>query len=176
MSDSVQRVASALTRKAVHDLVLAVRATPEEKLQWQPQPEARPILEQLVECCLANRIWAKILQTHIHAFLPDGEAARIYAEIDTATKAIGYLLETSEQLVAVLHDLPDANLGIVVPFPWNPQRGIPLAECCFHAYWNLTYHLGQISYIQTLYGDHEEHGDVGPFGDIQESEPASALE
>jgi len=28
----------------------------------------------------------------------------------------------------------------------------------FGAYWNMTYHEGQIAYIQTLYGDRAMHG------------------
>jgi hypothetical protein len=30
----------------------------------------------------------------------------------------------------------------------------------------MCYHHGQIAYVQTLYGDHEEHGDIGPFGEM----------
>jgi hypothetical protein len=29
----------------------------------------------------------------------------------------------------------------------------------------MAYHHGQISYIQTMYGDVEEHCDAGPFGE-----------
>lgn len=50
-------------------------------------------------------------------------------------------------------------------FPWNPSGSKPIAECCFHPYWNMVYHQGQISYIQTLYGDFDEHCDAGPFGE-----------
>ena len=35
----------------------------------------------------------------------------------------------------------------------------------YTAYWNMAYHEGQISYVQTLYGDQEEHADSGPFGE-----------
>jgi hypothetical protein len=39
----------------------------------------------------------------------------------------------------------------------TPWGGYSLARCCLHAYWNMVYHEGQINYIQTLYGDFEEH-------------------
>ena len=32
-----------------------------------------------------------------------------------------------------------------------------LANCRMHAYWYMVYHERQINYVQTLYGDTEEH-------------------
>lgn len=165
MSYRVQSVAAALIQKAANDLIAAVKATPDERINWRPLPEARPILPQLVECCLANRMWANILQTRAHTVLPEGEATKAYKEIDSAVKAVEYIQETSDRVAEVIRNIPDTDLSAIVPFPWDTQRGIPIAECCFHTYWNLSYHLGQISYIQTLYGDNEEHGDAGPFGE-----------
>ena len=37
------------------------------------------------------------------------------------------------------------DLGTVVPFPWKPGAGRTVAECCFHPYWNMVYHQGQIA-------------------------------
>lgn len=164
MMPTIQQAAASLTRKAASDLVAAAKATPEDKAVWQPFAEAWPILEQLVECCLTNKMWAGILQTHVHALLPEGEADQAYQELDTLAKAAQQLQETSAGLATVIESLPDQALPVIVAFSWQPEAGKPVAECCFHACWNMTYHLGQISYIQTLYGDQEEHGDAGPFG------------
>ena len=163
----IQSVAASLTEKAASDLIAVAKATPEDKAKWQPLGDVRPMLEQLVECCLANMMWTNILQTHVHTVLPNGVADRAYKELDTIAKATTRLRETSTQLVEVIRNLPDADLSVVVPFPWKPEAGKPIAECCLHPCWNMTYHLGQISYIQTLYGDWEEHCDAGPFGEMQ---------
>lgn len=172
---TVQGVAARLTEKAADDLVAVVRAMPEEKARWQPFPDARPVLEQIVECVLANRMWANILRTHVHAMLPDGTAERAYKELDTIEKATAALRETSAELAGVIRSVPEADLGVLVPFPGKPDSGRPLAECCHHACWNMTYHMGQVSYIQTLYGDWEEHCDAGPWGESAESRDAAGI-
>jgi hypothetical protein len=162
---SVQEVAARLTEKAASDLILTVRAMPDKRANWQPFPDARPVLEQVVECCLACEMWTNILQTHVHSMLPEGVAARAYKELDTIDKATARLAKSSAGLAAVMRGLPDADLAVVVPFPSKPQAGRPLADCCHHACWNMMYHMGQVSYIQTLYGDWDEHCDAGPWGD-----------
>jgi len=166
MPPTIQSVAASLTEKAIHDLVAVANATPEDKVTWRPAPDVRPVLEQLVECCLANQMWADILRTHIHALLPDGVASRAYEELDTLPRVTQHLQVTGSRLIGIIRGLPDAALPIIVAFPWKPREGRPIAECCLHACWNMTYHLGQISYIQTLYGDQEEHCNAGPFGEL----------
>jgi uncharacterized damage-inducible protein DinB len=161
----VQDVAAMLTEKAASDLIAALRAVPEEKSDWEPLGDSRPILEQAIECCLANRMWSRILVTHVHAMLPEGEAPADYKSLDTLAKAADELGRTSALLAEAIRAVPDADLPIVIAFPKRPESGRPLAECLHHAAWNMTYHLGQVGYIQTLYGDWDEHGDVGPFGD-----------
>src|SRR5258708_1683804 len=95
----VQEVAATLTEKAAHDLIVALRAVPEEKSDWEPTGDSRPVLEQAVECCLANRMWARILVTHVHAMLPEGEAPAAYKSLDTLAKAADELGRTSTLLV-----------------------------------------------------------------------------
>jgi uncharacterized damage-inducible protein DinB len=163
---NIQEVAATLTEKAASDLISVVSAMPEEKARWQPFPDTRPVLEQVVECCLANRKWASNLRTHAHTVLAEGEAEKAYKELDTIEKAVAKLRESSAHLAAVIRALPDSDLSALVAFPWKPGAGRPIAECCHHAAWNMTYHLGQVSYIQTLYGDWEEHCDPGPWGEM----------
>ncbi len=165
MSISIQSVAANLTQKAASDLIAVARATPEDKANWQPVPDTRPMLEQLVECCLANMMWAKILQTHVHAVLPKEVAEQAYKELNTIALVTTRLQQTSAELAGVIRNLPDADLLVEVAFPWSPNAGKPIGECCLHPYWNMTYHLGQISFLQTMAGDWEEHCDAGPFGE-----------
>jgi uncharacterized damage-inducible protein DinB len=166
MTATLQSVAANVIEKIADDLIQIAKATPEDKARWKPAPDARPALEQLVECCLANAMWTNILLNHVHQSLPAEVAERAYAELDTLDKVSQRLRETSDRLVAVIRALPDSDMDVIVPFPWKPEAGKPIAECVYHPYWNMCYHHGQIAYIQTLYGDYEEHGDIGPFGEI----------
>jgi len=174
MPGAVQHVAATLIEKAAADLAAESRAMPEENARWIPAPDARPALEQIVECALANVMWSNILRTHVHALLPEGVAERAYETLDTVEKATERLLASARTLAEVIRALDPKELGVVVPFPWNPDAGRPLAECCFHPYWNMVYHQGQIAYIQTLYGGREVHSDAGPFGESPVPERTSS--
>jgi uncharacterized damage-inducible protein DinB len=48
--------------------------------------------------------------------------------------------------------LPDADMDVVIDLPWGKGKYTLREVMCFAA-WNCTYHMGQVSYIQTLYGD-----------------------
>ncbi len=161
---SVQYVAAKFIEKAAQDLVATIRAMPEEKALWQPEPSARTALDQLVECSLANIMWANILRAKVHAVLPEGVAERCYDSLDTVDKAVERLLASAEALSETIRALEPAELREVIAIPGKPEEGRPVAECCFHPYWNMVYHQGQIAYLQTLYGDRDEHCDAGPFG------------
>jgi uncharacterized damage-inducible protein DinB len=166
MTVTLQSVAANLIEKIADDLIHIAKATPEDRANWQPAEGARTVLHQLVECCLANAMWTNTLQNHMHAMLPDGVAEQAYRELDTIDKVTVRLRETSARLAAVIRTLPDSDMDVIVPFPWKPEQGRSIAECCYHPYWNMCYHHGQIAYVQTMYGDQEEHGDIGPFGEI----------
>lgn len=165
MPGAVQHVAATMIVKAAADLAAEARAMPEEKARWMPGPVARTALAQIVECSLANVMWSNILRTHVHSVLPEGVAGRAYETLDTVEKANVRLLSSAHVLAEVIRSLDPKDLGVIVPFPWKPETGRPLAECCFHPYWNMVYHQGQLAYIQTLYGDTDEHCDAGPFGE-----------
>ncbi len=165
MPITLQMTAATLIEKAANDLIGLAKGTPEDKAQWQPTPEARTVINQLVECCLANQKWATTLQTRVHAGLPEGIADNAYTTWTTVETVIPHLTESSQLLANAIRNLSDTELPLMIPFPWKLEAGRTVAECCFHPYWNMVYHHGQIAYIQTMYGDQEEHCDAGPFGE-----------
>ena len=60
----------------------------------------------------------------------------------------------ANELATAIESVPDGDMSGAIETPWGPY---PLPQCCLHAYWNMVYHEGQINYVQTLYGDFEEH-------------------
>ncbi len=159
-----QETAARMTQKAARDLVLALNATPAERLNWQPEGIARSIFEQLTECIGANYKWSRILSEGSYRNPTE-------AEWDADTSGVtlenlgARLVESADALAATLRGLDDAFVATEAPLPWNDAVTRSWAEACFHAYWNMIYHEGQIGYIQTLYGDTEEHADSGPYGE-----------
>ncbi len=125
-------MAATVTQKATHGLIAAARATSEDKAKWQPAEDVRPSLEQPAECCLANRMWTNMLQTHIHAILLKAEARQSYLDLDTISKLTQRLEESSADLVEVILNLADSDLAAVISFPWKPTAERSLAEYCLH--------------------------------------------
>ena len=153
MTVSVQQLAARQTRQAANGVIAAANSTHPDKVTWKPLGQGRAVLDQVIECSMANRKWAGILSTFAYANLSP-QMRTVFDSIDTLPKATAMLEETTQQLIAVLLHVPDERLDTEIETEWGPYNA---AEACLHAYWNMVYHEGQINYVQTLYGDIDEH-------------------
>lgn len=154
MRMTVPQIAASRTRRAVQDLIAAARSTEPDKVSWVPLGEARPILDQLTECVIANIKWRNILQSRRYANVPPEVREQTVAECATLPDTLARLEQAGEELAAAILAVPDEETGDEIESQWGAYT---LADCCLHAYWNMVYHEGQINYVQTLYGDTEEH-------------------
>ena len=136
----------------------SAKAMPEEKLTWKPLETGRSVLDQLQECAHVNYIFRKVLETRQPPNLTQEDIEQGIEErskwntIDECEKKAN---ENSEKLFAVIRDLSDEDVVSTVEF--GPDQKIKLMTAMSWHYQNLAYHLGQISYIQTLYGDMDPH-------------------
>lgn len=151
---TISSLAATLTRETAETLCYVARATPPERRGWRPLENGRSILEQVVECSVANQKWTQILRTRIWASYSEERWQHALSELDTLEKATARLRETAQALAEAIEAIPDGEMDQSIDAPWGPYS---LARCCVHAYWNMVYHEGQINYVQTLYGDFEEH-------------------
>ena len=149
----VQILAVTLTRQAAQALATTVEATPNDRLAWQPLDQGRSILQQLIDCALANLKWALVLENHEYSRLP--RAFKDVAEMALTTResALARLQENVARLATAIEALDDDEIGRVLPVPAEDGVDLTVAEACLSAYWNMVYHEGQMRYIQTLYGD-----------------------
>ncbi len=60
-----------------------------------------------------------------------------------------------EKVEAFIRAMPDADLAKTKWLPYNGGRDHTFLEMMDYPRWNCMYHLGQIAYIQTQYGDNE---------------------
>ena len=154
MRMTVPQIAASRTQRAVQDLIAAARSTQSDKVTWVPLGEARTVLDQLTECVIANLKWRSILQTRRYADVSREVWEQIVAECTTLPATLARLEQSGAELIAAIMAVPDEDTADEIETPWGRYT---LADCCLHAYWNMVYHEGQINYIQTLYGDMEEH-------------------
>lgn len=150
----------AVTKKAVDDLFRCARAVPADKLEWSPLDQGRTVLDQLQECAHAPTWFAHIL---IHRVAPpmtpedfqkSREARKQWKTIDECEKVCA---ENGEELYAAVRAVPEADFKQTISLPFGEGFTMSLMEIMAMHHWNAVYHYGQVSYIQTLYGDKEMH-------------------
>lgn len=142
------------TEGAVDMLYRFARRVPEDKLEWKPYEEGRTILDQLQECAQAPIWYIPMLDPSFsHGFANYEEMQTARKEWKTLEDCERVTHENTAKLLEVVRNVSDEDLNTEVKMPWGEtMRKVDVIG--FH-HWNLTYHLGQIAYVQTLYGDKE---------------------
>lgn len=152
--------AAKLSQQAADKLAKNIQAMPADKLQWQPLEQARSAHEQVLECAVINNMAAGIFRDQAFPNFETmdwgGMFGKAAAENDTTQKLIASLEKGTAELVAAIKTFPAEKLGetVMVPFDGSTRTW---AEVLMFPYWNMTYHEGQINYIQLLYGDKGYH-------------------
>jgi hypothetical protein len=147
---------------AARSLSQSARSMPEEKLTWEPLEKGRSALSQLQECGGTPRMIPLLLR---------GEGDRIPADFFTKLKAERDAWKTIADCEAAfqanigpaleaIRNYPDDRLSALLPVPWTFQKMQAASDLILDMYWNMSYHLGQINYIQTLYGDKRMHSGM----------------
>jgi uncharacterized damage-inducible protein DinB len=154
MPETLQTIMAERTRKGAINLIQLLNATPAEKLRWKPLEYGRTVLELAVECILVNRKWALTLRQGDYTRVPAETAQQIEAACQDVAQARHLLQESAEELADAILSVSDERLEERITAPFGAYT---VAECCLLGYWNMTYHEGQLSYIQTLYGDEAMH-------------------
>jgi hypothetical protein len=140
------------TVQSFDNLMVTARKVPAEKLDWKPLDSGRSTLDLAQECALCP-LWVPGLLT-ARAFDPSmfegfEEAKAKMPTLDDCEAAGRANLETMKEAI---NSLPDAEMDARIDLPWG-KGNYSLREVMTFASWNCTYHMGQVSYIQTLYGD-----------------------
>jgi uncharacterized damage-inducible protein DinB len=157
---SVNEVAAKLTQQAADKLVTNLNAMPADKHQWKPLEQGRTAQHQILECVVINGMAAQILRDKAFPSMEGADWGQVFAkaaaENDTPEKLMASFTKATGDLIAATKAFPQASLddSVMVPFDGSTRTW---GEILFFPYWNMTYHEGQINYIQTLYGDTDMH-------------------
>jgi uncharacterized damage-inducible protein DinB len=152
------KLVAKFTLDAVDELLRYARAVPREKLTWRPAEHARSVLEILQECATLPAALVAWLQERPQAVPSQEQYASFWAQaaaLTTLEACENALRENTQHLLQVVQSLSEADLSQTAVAPWG--KTYTLAEGSMLHHWNITYHLGQIAYIQLLYGDTEYH-------------------
>ena len=146
------------TLQSVDTLFNAVRKMPEDKVDWKPLDNGRSALSMAQECAQAP-LWGVSFLT-ARKFEFDEERFAKAAQ-ERATWSLDdcerICRENTAKLIEVIEAFPDSDLDQTITLPFGGGKDFSFAELMNLHYWNTTYHIGQVNYIQTLYGDKEMH-------------------
>lgn len=151
--DPIPHLTGFVTR-AHQRLVNDFNALPEDKRNVSPGGVARTPVNIVAECATVNERIAAYLQTGEANRPSPEELGKHIASFDTPETALAYLNTATAKVLEVIATLDIDTLGDEVRVMRFPMTKFALVELVAH---HMLYHDGQITYLQTLYGDAESH-------------------
>jgi hypothetical protein len=138
------------TERNLANFFYTCRQVPADKLEWRPLDAGRSTLDQAQEVALCP-MWvpgllsARGFDPSIFGGFEEGKAQ--LPDLDACEAAAN---ENMKKLIEAVKAFPEAEYQTEVEFPWGKYTFL---QTMTFAGWNANYHMGQVSYIQTLYGD-----------------------
>ena len=149
-----------VTREAAKSAFKSARAVPADKLEWSPLDNGRSVLNQCRELAMCPEWAVSIINNEKQ---PEW-SAEVIAEMEKMQAAWKTVDDCErecntrlEKLFELYRNMPDERLEEKKWLPYDGGRDFTMPEMMDYPRWNFTYHLGQIAYVQTLYGDKEMH-------------------
>ena len=150
-ADAIQVAADEVFRYA--------KGVPADKLGWVPMEGGRSVIDICRELAMTPT-WAYQVIENIEIKWDDEARAKMraeQAEWKTADDCQAQCNERLKRLKELYKSLPDERLTTTKWLPYNGGRDHTVLEMMDYPKWNFNYHVGQIAYIQTLYGDKEAY-------------------
>jgi hypothetical protein len=147
------------TRRSAETLFRYAKNVPADKLNWTPLESGRTILNLLQECALCPDWCYQTISGDLAEWTEEHEAASremqaAWTTVDDCERECNQRLE---KLFEFFRTIGDDRLSETKFLPYEGGRDFTMVEMMEYPHWNFDYHLGQIAYIQTLYGDKEMH-------------------
>lgn len=147
------------TERTKAQLLKTFEFVPDDKLHWSPSSSARTPLQIVSHCGAANKAFAALLRGEEVPLPSDpAEAAAVIRnggrEITTREGAI-QLVEDS--IAEVMHALDKVTPEMLETNPKSPFGPMPYVFWMQLPSQHMSVHAPQIDYIQTIWGDLEDH-------------------
>ena len=147
---TINQLAVKLHQEVVATLLRNLKAMPDDKLTWKPLGQGRTVLSQLQECAIMTGLCAEALKTRRFPEYTDESYNSAIEEIDHIALTVESLKINLDRLIREIDNFPSDELEKTLLYPWD-DKPKTFAELMMMNYWNLSYHEGQIAYIQSLY-------------------------
>lgn len=144
-----------MTQTATDVLFNMAKAMPADKLDWKPLDNGRSVMDQLEECAKSPMFFISLIAPETSTQNSEHNVEQDVNQTLTIDKWETQCKNNTQKLLDLLNQLNDEELEQQVELPWGGTAS--KADVIGFQHWNLVYHQGQISYIQTLYGDFDLH-------------------
>lgn len=116
----------------------------------KPMDIGRSAIDQVAECALITAYVADCTLARQMGLMDKSAYEAAKADLDTTEKAVAALNAATVAFVAAYEALPEDVHAEEAILPWGTKS--TLGDLGEIVCWNNIYHIGQISYIQTLFG------------------------
>ena len=131
-----------------------INAIPEDKRNEVPAGKAQSPLYIVAEAANVNGFVARVLKGEAGERPSSEETDAYLKSFDTMEKALAFLTKETDSLLAAIDALDESTLGDLMQTPVGERTRFAFAEIPM---WHMSYHDGQLNYIQTMLGDEEMH-------------------
>ncbi len=146
--------------RAIEGLKHALATTPDDRLNWSPSETARSPLQVAAHIAIGGTDMLGNLTGNTFPIQTTEEAERYHRERDSKPRSREEVDKLLEEFQGAYFDwldcLTEYKLDSLMKLPFGmgemPVR-VGVAMMPFHVQW----HTAQITYIQTIYGDHDWH-------------------
>jgi len=143
-------------QNAFDEVFRYAEAVPADKADWKPLDAGRSVLDMTRELAKTPDWAVEVITSAGPPEFSEEKMAEQRKEMETWKSVAECKAEAQkrlEKLFAVYRTISDEKLKETKWLPYNGGRDHTYQEMLDYPRWNANYHLGQIGYIQTLYGD-----------------------
>ena len=132
---------------------------PDDKLNWSPSSTANSALRIVAHSALTSRVFAKLITDTMPDPMPspEGFLTALYDDTvnyPTRESVIDLVNATFAELSQALDTITQNNIDAMHNSPFGP---IPVRFWTNLTFLHMAGHVGQLEYLQTIWGDRENH-------------------
>jgi hypothetical protein len=132
---------------------------PDDKLTWTPSPTAKSSLRIVAHCALTSKFLADVITGSMPESMPSAEEFlkglhEAEEAITTREGAIALVKENTAELFKAIDTVNAANIDST---PNSPFGAIAMRFWMSHGGDQMAGHAGQLEYLQTIWGDLDNH-------------------
>jgi hypothetical protein len=148
------------TKEAMAQAFRYAKAVPADKVGWSPLDQGRTVLDLCQELARCGDWTYEMLAENKQPDWSEETQAKEKAIADTLSTVELCEAEANKHLARLAEyypTIPDERFQETMWLPFEGGRDFTILEIMDYPRWNANYHLGQIAYIQMLYGDKDMH-------------------